>query len=57
MVGHHVSLMINFLEKHGMDLSQTVLSGHSLGAHVVGLAARDAKGTVNYVVGRSPTFA
>lgn len=53
MVGQYVSTMLDFLEKEGMDLSTTTMVGHSLGAHVVGLAARYAKGTVNYVVGKS----
>ncbi|EZA59904.1 hypothetical protein DMN91_000433 [Ooceraea biroi] len=56
MVGMFVSSMIDFLVKHGLDLSQTTLIGHSLGAHVSGLAARFAKGDVNYVVGLDPAL-
>lgn len=55
-VGHFVSTMINFLAKHGMDLSKTTMVGHSLGAHVVGIAARETEGNVNYVVGKFLTF-
>lgn len=52
MVGQFVSTMIDFLEKQGIDLSKTILIGHSLGAHVVGLAARNAQGEVGFVVGK-----
>lgn len=55
-VGIHLSGMINLLEEHGMDLSKTLLVGHSLGAHVVGIAARNAKGNVKYVIGKDLTF-
>ncbi|KAI4504108.1 hypothetical protein M0802_000579 [Mischocyttarus mexicanus] len=56
MVGQYVATMIDFLEKEGMDLSTTTLIGHSLGAHVAGLAAYYAKNTVNYVVGLDPAL-
>ncbi|KAG7204328.1 hypothetical protein KM043_002146 [Ampulex compressa] len=56
MVGNFVSTMVDFLAKHGMDLSQTTMVGHSLGAHVMGLAARKTEGTVNYVVGLDPAL-
>ncbi|KAM0729937.1 Pancreatic lipase-related protein 2 [Formica fusca] len=56
MVGQFVSTMIDFLEKQGIDLSKTILIGHSLGAHVVGLAARNAQGEVGFVVGLDPAF-
>ncbi|XP_029174266.1 phospholipase A1-like [Nylanderia fulva] len=56
MVGEFVSTMINFLAKQGMDLSKTVLIGHSLGAHVVGIAARNAEGEINFVVGLDPAL-
>lgn len=52
MVGIFVSSMIDFLAKHGLDPSQTALIGHSLGAHVSGLAARNCKGEIKYVVGK-----
>lgn len=52
MVGQFVSTMIDFLEEQGADLSKTTLIGHSLGAHVVGLAARNAQSKVNFVVGK-----
>ncbi|KAL2735408.1 phospholipase A1 VesT102-like [Vespula squamosa] len=56
MIGQHISTMLDFLEKEGMDLSTTTMVGHSLGAHIVGLAARYAKGTVNYVIGLDPAL-
>lgn len=54
MVGRFVSSMIDFLVKHGLDLSRTTFVGHSLGAHVVGVSARFVNGTVKYIVGESP---
>ncbi|KAL6432562.1 hypothetical protein ACFW04_006852 [Cataglyphis niger] len=56
MVGQFVSTMIDFLEEQGMDLSKTILIGHSLGAHVAGLAAFNAQSKVNFVVGLDPAF-
>lgn len=56
LVGRFVATMINFLVKHGMDSSQTMLIGHSLGAHVVGIAARNTNSDISYVVGKFFTF-
>ena len=50
-VGSYVAAMINFLENHGMNLETTTLIGHSLGAHVMGIAGYQAKNKVNYIVG------
>lgn len=50
-VGQYVASMIDFLETQGLNLNTTTLVGHSLGAHVMGLAAYYATKTVNYVVG------
>lgn len=52
MVGQFISTMIDFLEEQGMDLSKTILIGHSLGAHVAGLAARNAQSKISFVVGK-----
>ena len=52
LVGSWIATMINFLEKRGMDLSQTILVGHSLGAHVVGLAGSETFGAIGYIVGK-----
>ncbi|KMQ84535.1 pancreatic triacylglycerol lipase, partial [Lasius niger] len=56
IIGQFVSTMIDFLEKQGMDLSKTILIGHSLGAHVAGLAARNAQGEVSFVAGLDPAL-
>ncbi|XP_012285265.1 pancreatic triacylglycerol lipase-like [Orussus abietinus] len=56
MVGIFVSKMIDFLERNGMDPSTTTLVGHSLGAHVMGLAGHYAKSRVDYVVGLDPAL-
>lgn len=55
-IARFVATMINFLVKHGMNPSQTILVGHSLGAHVVGIAARNANSDIGYVVGKFLTF-
>nr|XP_012216705.1 PREDICTED: endothelial lipase-like [Linepithema humile] len=56
VVGEYVATMIDFLHKRGMDLSQTILIGHSLGAHVVGLAGYNAKDEVETVIGLDPAL-
>lgn len=50
-VGKYVAKLVDFLEKQGMNLNTTTLVGHSLGAHVAGLAGHYASGTANYIVG------
>lgn len=55
-VGKYVAKMIDFLEEQGIDLETTTLSGHSLGAHVMGLAGYYAKNKVNYIVGLDPAL-
>lgn len=55
-VGKYVAKMIDFLEKTGTNLNKVTLSGHSLGAHVVGLAGYYAKHKVNYVIGKLHYF-
>lgn len=48
-----VTDMINFLEKNfGLDPAMTRAVGHSLGGHVVGLAARLAESEIGEVVGK-----
>lgn len=51
-VGKYVAKMIDFLEDQGVNLNTVTLTGHSLGAHVMGLAGYYAKNKVNYVVGK-----
>ena len=50
-VGKYVAKMIDFLVSAGINLNSTTLVGHSLGAHVMGLAGHYSKYKVNYVVG------
>ncbi|XP_054010936.1 uncharacterized protein LOC128893753 [Hylaeus anthracinus] len=56
MVGKHVSSMIDFIEDQGVDVSKMTTVGHSLGAHVAGLAAYYARSKVDYVVGLDPAL-
>ncbi|XP_076666410.1 pancreatic triacylglycerol lipase-like [Andrena cerasifolii] len=56
MIGQYISQMIDFLEAHGMKLSQLTVAGHSLGAHIAGLSARFAKREVHYVVAMDPAL-
>ena len=51
-VGKRVAEMIDFLVSKGMNPNTLTIVGHSLGAHVAGLAGYYAKETVNYVVGK-----
>lgn len=44
-VGHAVARMINFLHAAGMNCSRLTLIGHSLGAHVIGIAGQKTKKT------------
>ncbi|XP_014475140.1 PREDICTED: pancreatic triacylglycerol lipase-like [Dinoponera quadriceps] len=54
-VALYVSTMLNFLnEKAKLNFDETIICGHSLGAHVAGLAARNCKGKIGYVVGMDP---
>ncbi|XP_076638116.1 pancreatic lipase-related protein 2-like [Colletes latitarsis] len=56
MIGQYISKMIDFLETQGMNVSTLTVIGHSLGAHIAGLSARNANGIVNYVVGLDPAL-
>uniref|UniRef100_A0ABD2WZP2 phospholipase A1 n=1 Tax=Trichogramma kaykai TaxID=54128 RepID=A0ABD2WZP2_9HYME len=55
-VGNYVSKVLEFLEVQGMNLNTTTLIGHSLGAHVMGIAGYYTKNTVNYIVGLDPAL-
>jgi predicted alpha/beta hydrolase len=54
LVAKHVTNMIDFLETN-MDLNPvtTRVVGHSLGAHVAGLAARFARSEIAETIGKS----
>lgn len=50
-VGEYVGLMINYLVDMGMDIDDLIVMGHSMGAHIAGVASRNANSTVPYVIG------
>lgn len=50
-VGAYIAKMIKFLESQGSDPNDMSLVGHSLGAHVMGLAGHQAANKVGHVVG------
>lgn len=51
-VGVFVSEMVDFLVENGMNPNTTTLIGHSLGAHVVGIAGFHSKSKINHIVGK-----
>lgn len=51
-VGAYVAKMIDFLASKGSSLNDMTLVGHSLGAHVIGLAGYQASNKVGHVVGQ-----
>lgn len=55
-VGNHVAKLISFLESQGLDANTTTLIGHSLGAHVMGIAGDKAKNKVNHIIGKNKFF-
>ncbi|XP_054010937.1 phospholipase A1 member A-like [Hylaeus anthracinus] len=60
MVGKYVSAFINFLVEHGIDVSKLTVAGHSLGAHIAGLAShyanKKAARVRDLVTGLDPTL-
>lgn len=52
-VAHHVARMIGFLRQNGMKTAKAV--GHSLGAHLLGIAGYELKDKLDYVVGKFMT--
>ncbi|XP_018317283.1 phospholipase A1 [Mycetomoellerius zeteki] len=56
VVGQYVATMIDFLVKYGMNSWNTKIIGHSLGAHVAGIAAYNASSDIDYVVGLDPAL-
>lgn len=55
-VGKYVALAIDFLLAHGMNPNTTTLIGHSLGAHVIGLAGFYAQQEINFLYGEYLIF-
>nr|XP_003700218.1 PREDICTED: pancreatic triacylglycerol lipase-like [Megachile rotundata] len=53
-VGQFVARMIDFLTTQGLDVSKTIVVGHSLGAHVAGLSSYYAHKKVASVVAMDP---
>ncbi|XP_058796745.1 phospholipase A1-like isoform X1 [Phymastichus coffea] len=53
-VAELVSRFLQFLERYGVDLSTTTIVGHSLGAHIAGLASHKAGSKVGRIVGLDP---
>ncbi|GAB1864127.1 phospholipase A1 [Camponotus japonicus] len=54
-VAGHLTKLVNFLEKEaGLDTSRLRLIGHSLGGHIVGLAARGANSKVAELMALDP---
>lgn len=49
--GSKVAEMIRKLEKQGLNLNTTLLVGHSLGAHVMGVAGYQLRNKINYIIG------
>ncbi|XP_014205770.1 pancreatic triacylglycerol lipase-like [Copidosoma floridanum] len=54
IVAEYVATMIDFLESHGLNLNDTSLIGHSLGAHLMGIAASKTKNRISHIVGLDP---
>lgn len=53
MIGKEIARMIESLRIHAkLDLRTTTLVGHSLGAHIMGVAGRESKGAVNQIFGK-----
>ncbi|XP_053985503.1 lipase member H-like [Hylaeus volcanicus] len=50
MVSKYISSMIDFLEEHGMDVSDLTVAGHSLGGQIAGLASHYAKHKAKLVI-------
>ncbi|XP_011165027.1 lipase member H-B [Solenopsis invicta] len=55
LVAERVTQLIDFLEsKAGLDPSITKIAGHSLGGHIAGLAARNAKSKIAELIALDP---
>ncbi|CAH1154048.1 unnamed protein product [Phaedon cochleariae] len=47
-------LMDSLVENNGLDLANTTVAGHSLGAHVAGIACAHVEGECDVIVGMDP---
>ena len=56
-VAETVAELIDYLVKNGMDLKDLIVVGHSLGAHIAGIAGKNVKsGKVGVIVGLDPAL-
>ncbi|XP_033225439.1 pancreatic triacylglycerol lipase-like [Belonocnema kinseyi] len=55
-VGKYIGKLINILYKNGMKPEATTLIGHSLGAHVMGIAGQTLNEKVNHTIGLDPAW-
>lgn len=53
-VGKYLAKFIKFLLKQGLTMDQVTLVGHSMGAHISGIAGHALDGTVPMIVGLDP---
>ncbi|XP_058796742.1 phospholipase A1-like [Phymastichus coffea] len=53
-IADYISRMLRLLERYGVDLSTTTIVGHSLGAHVAGLASYKVNSKIGRIVGLDP---
>ncbi|XP_024936070.1 phospholipase A1-like [Cephus cinctus] len=55
-VGTYLGELLDFLARQGAKLSEAVLVGHSLGAHIVGLAGYYSSNQIGHIVGLDPAL-
>ena len=52
-ISTHIAKTIDYLESQGkLNYDNTGLVGHSLGAHIIGLAGYYSEGIMNHVIGK-----
>lgn len=52
-VGHHLTMFLNFLIREGVSVNDVHMIGHSLGAHVVGIAGAFVEnGPIHTITGK-----
>lgn len=52
-VGHHLTMFLNFLIREGISVNDVHMIGHSLGAHVVGIAGAFVEnGPIHTITGK-----
>ncbi|KXJ70725.1 hypothetical protein RP20_CCG022310 [Aedes albopictus] len=53
-VGRYLAKFVKFLLKQGLTMDQVTLVGHSMGAHISGIAGHALDGTVPMIIGLDP---